>query len=1725
MNEVLSMVAEHDHDRRSGQCLCRRDRQVRSSGRWLERLCRFVVVGIVATVGVVQAQAPDTAQPLKPRYGIGTDEFLIGAAFAKWWSPDDPVRVAMLWTVSHDEGLNVLYGSWDPFRLTDMLASTHLWSGSDRIVINGAGSGPRWSSAGFGRELEFYPWDSSQSSYYIWKFASVAGVGTEQMNTNSEGTFQEQRLSPTGADSVPANTLLARNPVIDWNPKQVYRYPPHDPMGPDSLLGLDSVQTISAWRDLAEYRHDFWLPNGHIHDTCYLVVKGHLSDSLNTSVDSSTPLIGVAIYYQIPKKKKYVNSSGSLVMATANTEILIDSFAVRKDSLLPLPGKAYNDYREISFPFSTWRCKDGTSGPWEPRSESKEFDVRVYYLGHEQVFLRAVALRDSLGELVLGTSSQDVAFRNAAITEAALWLRDTAGLRANVIGLESGTEPNPQEFAGYEKMNKLIRSNFNRGTAVGDSVPAFIYDLAEPTFHRHATPDEVYIETYLSDPRDTVPGFGSDWNPGFTPRRVFETPHRALPSIVEHNGGRGHIEIMPETRAGIDSFEVTLQRGYVGKNVQGVGVLGGIAGVLNKGASESRRTGRRFIQVPGVIAHLELRGRAFQDTVGIDTVGGVPVPDLDSVFVRDTLFSHVPEASELRMLIGMGLCYGIHGVDWWRMQSSQDEAFQENGLGYTWWSFRDCCFGSNGLTATQNTENWVESFNVGTQDVFGNRQVRLTVPNFYVGWGDRTGAIRQMNFWLRSGLGAQMMRIRWRAGYSIHATVIDPERQSTENLEKDTLYRPLPSSEIVTRVTSRQPITGEVDSTWRTFVELGLFEAKGDTNYIAVCNRRTYEPIPDGVTDWRDTLAEQREIRLTLNLPYSHGDSALALYRVREMFPDTSRLPLTNVVREGLDTTISGHGTVVLRLGPGRSALLRIVPTAPSDNIVFGDMRTNNQRKFLFDGLRWHAVYHRRNANDHTPGENYDAKIYYRRSYPVDSTTGGVRWEPWETSISDSLVGSDTARHENRFPSMTMRVQGTNRVISIVWTAHYNPLTREREVMFRNIRYNTVLDPPTHTPKLWIEPMEHVWLHKGLDARQWGTPVICSLNGGDFIGWSDDSLGICGVVRRLAPAPWWWELWPTYPGSYTNVVLLSNFVFPGIGKYPTVPTFANIDSRDSVVGVSWMQDIVPGRTSVIAYQQVQQQPAPAPPATLAVVKVNNPRIISGTSGRQAYPSCDGTQDYEHLVQEGVVWESPGYGVTVQSVPGGQTVVPTAETWLNYRSIRTETRQRGLATYGTYHGSQWDLINPSEEVGPVRKYRVLSVGPVYQTPYAPPTHFAARANIASMNEVSSFGVDTLAATFSVVANPYDEISPSYGQSDQMVNLRIPYYSGLVEGPRLYTWGGLYPNGSASWRSQSGRFAALFEKHDAGAPPDSLLTTTREHFAKARPRGYVATGREVEFRLDTSLQASINGYLLDVWMADDSLSVPLAMVDRPSALYATNGMSTVDQLMRTKMFSGHDSVVIGCEVHGAFAGDTSVAGVVAIRFVVELVDSATGGVVHQLDSFEISRADTLHVFHATAIVDTVDLLSGTYYVRMREECDSLPGVVVPSMPMLSLYPVSELSSYVSEPTGAGKLRRESGEVSGLARVESWPNPISDGAELRFSVVESGETALRVYDGMGRLVAEPVREWMEPGRYAIELDTRGWSAGTYTVELVNGSGGGTPGSGAGSARRATTRVVVIR
>ena len=97
--------------------------------------------------------------------------------------------------------------------------------------------------------------------------------------------------------------------------------------------------------------------------------------------------------------------------------------------------------------------------------------------------------------------------------------------------------------------------------------------------------------------------------------------------------------------------------------------------------------------------------------------------------------------------------------------------------------------------------------------------------------------------------------------------------------------------------------------------------------------------------------------------------------------------------------------------------------------------------------------------------------------------------------------------------------------------------------------------------------------------------------------------------------------------------------------------------------------------------------------------------------------------------------------------------------------------------------------------------------------------------------------------------------------------------------------------------------------------------------------------------------------------------------------------------------------------------------------------------------------------------------------------------------------ELSGLVDN-GGLGKLRREGGTTTGQARISAQPNPFTGQTELRFSIPSAGNTTVRVFDPLGRPVADVVPEqWMEVGRYAVEFDGSQLQPGTYMVELMIG------------------------
>ncbi|MCC7437362.1 MAG: T9SS type A sorting domain-containing protein [Armatimonadetes bacterium] len=85
---------------------------------------------------------------------------------------------------------------------------------------------------------------------------------------------------------------------------------------------------------------------------------------------------------------------------------------------------------------------------------------------------------------------------------------------------------------------------------------------------------------------------------------------------------------------------------------------------------------------------------------------------------------------------------------------------------------------------------------------------------------------------------------------------------------------------------------------------------------------------------------------------------------------------------------------------------------------------------------------------------------------------------------------------------------------------------------------------------------------------------------------------------------------------------------------------------------------------------------------------------------------------------------------------------------------------------------------------------------------------------------------------------------------------------------------------------------------------------------------------------------------------------------------------------------------------------------------------------------------------------------------------------------------------------KLRRESSTTTAQARITAQPNPFTGTTELRFSIPKPGQATVRVFDPVGRMVAEVLpQQWMEVGRYAVGFDASQLPPGTYMVELMVG------------------------
>ncbi|MDB5033210.1 MAG: hypothetical protein JWQ98_451 [Chlorobi bacterium] len=872
----------------------------------------------------------DLALPLIPIHGLSDTVFFIGGEMA---TNSTSGSVGDLWKFARSLGLNAMeFRGNNPVALVDTLLMGRATRPNERLMS--------WidrfsGESGWGRQVTFFPFDAYESYYWQCRFLTLSGGMIER---NPIERYQGARALEQVYDksNTTPGATVAQQAVFGHDSLQVYRWP-----GRGRYDSTQNGETI------------LHLPRGDWGTKSYFIaVTGHLFANAGGGAADTDTLLAVDIWNEVPNRTTCRLAGSAIHTARRDTAYLYTSVYVRKSDLKPDTAHGSPDfdrYRSPVFPINLVRDPvTGIAGPASGDNSAHRFDIRIRWIGGEKLALRSIAVRDTLGQLMLGDDSGSVAYRRQLVKAARRLYYGTATPgpttrpRTNIPLAYFGDEPLFSEYAGFNAIDRLLRDSTAPG---GDTTRSLRphYELNQVTLHK----------ALISNAATVEPGFYPT-SAGWAYNAVkfgFDTSFKQPPVLAMHDGGVWNVPRLGETADSVELYEKVYQRATIGQYNTGRSIYPYQYDKLTDlgyAARAASRTGRWLI--PWIGEHGQVNIKWFK-------IG-------DSIQARPDM-QWILEAAQLRLICNLALCYGARGVHYAWVGSDTDEVMNDAAPideGHT------TLFGSNWGPVgffTDRTADRVSPFTVRT----GMNQT-ATLPSFYTGWGVRLREMQWLDTVWFPSVGREMLKLRWRDGYSIHFTV--PQSYMTD--PGVTISRPLPSTEIVNAVRSWKPAVGgnavyrDPDSL--TYVELGLFNRKRgadtsrhqyDTNYLFVVNRRTFERPDDtsATSDYGrklDTLAETRTISLTLNMPHPDGDPSNYIH-IREVFPDTARLALTSAPRVGLDTIVRGDRAVEITLRPGGGALLELTYRRPTSDRDDGDIRHRDHLPIPFVGNRRYAAH------------------------------------------------------------------------------------------------------------------------------------------------------------------------------------------------------------------------------------------------------------------------------------------------------------------------------------------------------------------------------------------------------------------------------------------------------------------------------------------------------------------------------------------------------------------------------------------------------------------------------------------------------------------------------------------------------------------------------------------------------------------------------------------------
>ncbi len=882
---------------------------------------------------------PDTTVTIRPVFGLNPDEFMLGA-YVNVRPPTG--GLGGIWPWADSLGISIIedrhsleYGA-EIDSLADGARGTTSGAWRHRLIVHT----PPISLLGWAREVIFYPFDTAASYYFQCRFLeSWRSQGVERLNRDPS------QRSPSGSP--------LRERVFDVSNTDTMAV-----VASRIAFGYDSAFHKRRWSaypydDSVEVTDEFYRRNdldvSRDKASIFIVVTGHLFSPAEGGrpYDSAQDdiVLEIDIMNEVPEGATFMNADGATMRATADTTFLYTTLYLSKRQFLPLlagADTAYDRYRAAEFWIDMKRMFPfGPGGPFNDANSAHRMDVRVRWTGKEKLALRSVALRDTMAQLLLGNRTHQALFRAAIIdsVERALrgysWSVQDQRLAAStryrdrlgkIIRFYTGDEGTALRNVGFNWLDSTLYRRFANGDSSTRGLRAYraqatILDSDAPIM---TSQNEITVETYpwdfwhmkgeWSDPAassrvgESRGGWMGDMAGWFGLPDSIQQP----PSIVEHNGGRFYIPQLGlddrDARSNVELYTHSIQRlawgAYVPFRLRWPYSRWQLT-ALGRAADVSRRTGRRIILWTGVHTTLHIWNRE---------KGGRTY--------RDTLIGHIPEASEIRANVNIGLAYGIRGIQYSYLGANVNEYYGRDFI---------ADFGPVGATTadTQNVVDYRLRSPWYISPEFGD-----SISQFYTGWGTRLREIRWVNRTWIPRIWPHLRRLRWRDAYSVHFTT--PQDYAAGST------RPFESTEIVQAVQARDR-EGRVDSPSETYVEVGLFESrKGaspstDTAWVMVVNRRTFER-PDDVppTSRRgrlmDSLAEWRLVTVRLHLPPVDGQPT-RIARVREVGHDPVNLPGLPGERAPVDTTVSLDSAFNVWIRPGGGSLFEITYQLPNGRL------------------------------------------------------------------------------------------------------------------------------------------------------------------------------------------------------------------------------------------------------------------------------------------------------------------------------------------------------------------------------------------------------------------------------------------------------------------------------------------------------------------------------------------------------------------------------------------------------------------------------------------------------------------------------------------------------------------------------------------------------------------------------------------------------------------------